>query len=216
MMRTTLLILITLSLVLAVDSARATPLRLRHSSKRTVSTSPPNQPRVLVDRQGEPLLKPFWLDHALEGTPHIEVNLSKQVARVYYGDKLVGQSPICAGRPGFRTPTGEFKVISKRKNHNSNLYGSWVDSTGAYAGEASASDTPPNGMTYVPAPMPYFMRLTYGGVGFHEGVIQGYPASHGCLRLPKEMAAKFFEHIPKNTKVIILDSEKPNPEAIDE
>jgi lipoprotein-anchoring transpeptidase ErfK/SrfK len=169
----------------------------------------------MVDRNGKPLAKPFWKDDSPEGTPRVEVDLSAQVARVYFDDKLVGQSPICAGRPGNETPVGEFSVIHKRENHESNLYGSWIDANGNYQGEANAGDNAPRGFTYQAAPMPHFMRLTYDGVGFHAGYIQGYPASHGCIRLPKEMAEKFFEHLPEKTKVVIADPSRPKPKPED-
>lgn len=203
---TTALILVSITV-----SLEATPMRLRHSSKRVLTTSPSEQPRVLVDRQGKPLPKAFWKDDNPEGTPRIEVNLAKQVAQVYFDDKLVGQSPICAGRPGHETPVGEFKVINKNETHASNLYGSWIDYEGNFKGEANAGDKAPHGLNYEAAPMPHFIRITWGGVGFHAGYIRGFPASHGCMRLPKEMAATFFKYIPKDTKVIITDPSRPTP-----
>ncbi len=202
---------LTLALIICViaTSLQATPLRLRHSSKRVTTTDPSGQPRILVDRDGKPLPKPFWKDDNPEGTPRIEVDLAEQVARVYFDDILVGQSPISSGRPGNETPVGEFTILSKKENHASNLYGSWIDSEGNYKGEANAGDKAPSGLTYQAAPMPHFMRLTYDGIGFHAGFIPGYPASHGCMRMPKDMAEKFFEHLPKNTKVVIIDSDRP-------
>jgi len=212
-MRIPRIVLTALTISFVAASAEATPMRLRHSSKRVLSTSPSEQPRKMVDLQGKPLPKAFWKNENPEGTPHIEVDLKKQVARVYFDGKLVGQSPICAGRPGFETPVGEFQILSKRETHSSNLYGSWIDQNGDFRGEANAGDKAPSGLRYAAAPMPHFMRISWDGVGFHAGFIQGFPASHGCMRLPEEMAAMFFKHIPKDTKVIITDQDPPGTYA---
>ncbi|MGF1677955.1 MAG: L,D-transpeptidase family protein [Candidatus Methylacidiphilales bacterium] len=183
----------------------AEPMRKMHSSKRESSTKQPSRYSVkeLVDPQGNPLPKPFWNNPAPVGTPHVEVTLSEQVARVYFDGVLVGQSPISSGRPGNETPTGEFTVINKNRSHYSNLYGSWIDAEGKFAGEASAGRKAPAGLRYAPAPMPFFIRLTDSGVGFHQGFIPGYPASRGCIRLPKETAETFFDHLPLKTRVLI-------------
>ncbi|MEM6821939.1 MAG: L,D-transpeptidase family protein [Verrucomicrobiota bacterium] len=195
-----------LLLACLVEHLTATPMRLRQSSKRVESTKDRLTDRVLVDRNGKPLPRPFWKNNSPSGIPRVEVNLAKQVARVYFDDVLVGQSPICSGRPGHRTPTGEFTIINKSRDHKSNLYGSWINTKGQFMGEANAGQRSAHGYRYVPAPMPFFLRLTYGGVGFHAGYIAGFPASHGCIRLPIEMAERFFEHLPKKTKVVIINS----------
>lgn len=202
-LRNLLWILIAISISYAISEA--SPMRLRHSSKRIVTTDPSSQPRKLVDRDGKPLPKPFWKEDHPQGTPRIEVALSEQVARVYFDDKLIGQSPISSGRPGHATPTGEFTIINKSKDHKSNLYGSWINPEGKFAGEANAGDKHPRGYQYVAAPMPHFLRITYGGVGFHAGFIPGFPASHGCIRLPADMAEIFFNHLHEGTKVTIIE-----------
>lgn len=148
--------------------------------------------------------KSFWEDPIPEGPVRVEVHLNDQAARVYVNDTLIGQSPISAGRPGHETPEGDYQIIHKRERHFSNLYGSWVNAAGEFAGEADAGQTAPVGMKYQPAPMPYFIRLTYSGIGFHAGFIPGFPASHGCIRLPEEMAEKFFRNLPEGTPVKIM------------
>lgn len=191
-------------LLFLASSLEAVPARLRHDSKRRATVKKESPGYALVDRQGNPLPKPFWADPFPPGAVHVEVHLNDQAARVFVDNRMVGQSPISSGRPGHETPEGEFTVIHKRENHTSNLYGSWMNANGEFAGEAEAGQTAPSGLRYVPAPMPYFIRLTYSGIGFHAGLIPGYPASHGCIRLPAEMAEKFFRHLPEGTLVKIM------------
>lgn len=202
---------IALVLMFLATSLEANPARLRHDSKRrnTAKKEPPGY--ALVDREGKPLPKPFWADPFPEGTIRVEVHLDEQAARVFVDDQLIGQSPISAGRPGFATPEGDYEIIHKREKHFSNLYGSWINADGQFAGEAEAGETAPRGLKYEPAPMPFFIRLTYTGVGFHAGFIPGYPASHGCIRLPKDMAEKFFQDLPEGTPVRIMNLSGPDP-----
>jgi len=178
-------------------------MRHRHSSKRRDTVSSHGADRYSVDQIVKPLARHFWKDDSPQGTPRVVVDLSSQVARVYFDQRLVGQSPVSTGRAGFETPTGSFKIINKRERHFSNLYGSWVDKSGRFAGEARAGQTARSGLSYRPSPMPYFIRLTNDGVGFHQGFVPGVPASHGCIRLPKSTASTFFKHLPVGTHVVI-------------
>ena len=88
---------------------------------------------------------------------------------------------------------------SNRYGWIENEYGQMVDN------DASPGDPVPPDCRYVPAPMPYWMRLTSYGIGMHAGFIPnpGHPASHGCIRLPKPMAPKVFEVVKSGTKVEI-------------
>jgi lipoprotein-anchoring transpeptidase ErfK/SrfK len=85
-------------------------------------------------------------------------------------------APVSTGRKGFRTPAGEYVVTDKHRKWRSTLY---------------------------PADMPFFMRLSCGEIGFHEGKLPGYPASHGCIRMRRKDAAEFFKQVPVGTKVVI-------------
>lgn len=150
----------------------------------------------------------FWFGEGEgqnDGKRRVVIDLSQQVAQVWAGDRLVGQSPVSTGRAGFETPSGQFTITQKSADHHSNLYGSWVDSSGKYQGDADFGDKAPKGLTYAPAPMPYFLRITGGGIGMHSGYVTGAPASHGCIRLPYNMAQNFFEYLPLGTPVEIMD-----------
>ena len=104
-----------------------------------------------------------------------------------------------------RAPRGKYKIIQKDANYKSGTYGVLRSkSTGAVVnGDYNArAGGAPAGTYFDPAPMPYWMRIT-GGYGMHVGFVTGYPVSHGCVRLPEDMAKTFFEHTPIGTKVTI-------------
>jgi hypothetical protein len=147
----------------------------------------------------------YWDGDGVQGPPSIQVNLAEQRAYFYKGDQLVGVSQISAGREGHDTPPGTYKVIQKDKDHASNLYGDYVDATGAVVQkDVEAGKTPkPPGAIFKGAPMPFFMRIT-GGVGMHQGYLPGYPASHGCIRMPGKMAETFFSNVDVGTPVTVV------------
>lgn len=110
----------------------------------------------------------------------ILVSLKKQ--RLYVHDKqgLVAETPISSGRRGMDTPKGIFTILQKNKRHYSNLY----------AG----------------APMPNMQRITWSGVAMHGGPLPGYPASHGCIRLPYSFAKTLFGMTSMHGRVIVADN----------
>jgi L,D-transpeptidase catalytic domain len=111
---------------------------------------------------------------------HIVVSLADQTLYAYNGQQLVAYSNISSGKPGHETPTGAFTVSEKDVDHHSSIYDN--------------------------ASMPFFMRLTDGGVGLHAGFIPGYPASHGCVRLPMGMARELYQHVDSGTPVEIIST----------
>src|SRR3984893_12660838 len=122
----------------------------------------------------------------------VEIDLSQQTAYLISGRRVVMQSPISSGRYGHLTSTGSFKVIEKERSHSSSIYGNIVDGYGRTIVADADVDMPvPTGCKFVPAPMPYFMRF-HGSDGMHAGYLPGYPASHGCVRMPQELAVALF------------------------
>ena len=120
-------------------------------------------------------------DHAWLKSCNVDcilISIADQRMDVFGDHQLIGWSTISSGRTGFDTPTGQFIVTDKDAMHRSNLYHD--------------------------APMPYFLRLTDGGVGLHAGYLPGYPASHGCIRLPPEMARHLFKNVQDGTFVEII------------
>jgi lipoprotein-anchoring transpeptidase ErfK/SrfK len=139
---------------------------------------------------------------SLLGTPMITIDLSNQKALLYKGDTLVGVSRVSTGKSGFRTPTGSYRISQKNPNHRSNLYGDYVDSAGRVvkANVDIRKDSRPAGTHFRGAPMSYFMRFN-GGIGMHAGYLPGYPASHGCVRMPRQMASLFYQNVGTGTRV---------------
>lgn len=147
----------------------------------------------------------YWDGDGVAGAPSIEINLTEQTAAFYKGTKLVGVSAISSGREGFGTPTGSYKIMEKDPDHVSSLYGDYVDAAGNIIQKDidTSKDPKPPGAIYKGAPMPHFMRVT-GGVGMHEGFLPGVPDSHGCIRMPKEMAETFYANVSVGTPVRIV------------
>jgi len=114
------------------------------------------------------------------------------------------QSPISSGRYGHLTEAGSFKVIEKARNHYSSIYGKIVDGYGrTVVADADVDMHVPRGYKFVPAPMPYFMRF-HGADGMHAGYLPGYPASHGCVRMPDELAIAFYNTVDVGTPVTVF------------
>jgi hypothetical protein len=107
------------------------------------------------------------------------VSLATQRAIVYRNGIPIGISTVSTGRPGHQTPTGVFVILQKHVEHYSSLYDS--------------------------APMPYMQRLTWGGVALHAGKLPGYPASHGCIRLPHDFARLLYAITQRGMTVVITE-----------
>jgi lipoprotein-anchoring transpeptidase ErfK/SrfK len=115
------------------------------------------------------------------GPLSILISIKQQRLTVYANGQPFAHSPVSTGVPGHPTPQGVFSVIQKNLHHRSNLY----------------SD----------APMPYMQRITWSGVAMHEGRLPGYPASHGCIRLPREFAQRLWGMTRIGARVIIAQDE---------
>lgn len=115
-----------------------------------------------------------------DGPTVIVVSLPEQRLHVYRDGQRVGVSTVSSGKPGHDTPTGAFPILQKKRTHRSNLYDD--------------------------APMPYMQRLTWDGIALHAGRNPGYPASHGCIRLPHAFAEQLFTLTERdNTLVVVAD-----------
>ena len=116
---------------------------------------------------------------APEGPVLVVINRQTQRLVVYRNGVPIGISTISTGREGYRTPTGIFAILQKRVEHYSSIYDN--------------------------APMPYMQRLTWGGVALHAGNLPGYPASHGCIRLPLDFARLLYGVTGIGTTVVVAD-----------
>lgn len=163
------------------------------------------------------------LDPARSG---VVVDLDRQRAYIYSQARLVAATRIASGRNNYRTSTGDFRIGQKNPNHASNLYGKLRNTeTGEdLPGEIDTRTTPvPEGMVFLGAPMPHFMRLNSldgkpSAIGFHQGHVPNRPASHGCIRLPARSAKSLYKLLPGGMPVFVYgekfgDPSRPLPQA---
>ena len=105
------------------------------------------------------------------------VSLSKQRITVYDADGWTLRAPVSSGQPGYDTPAGIYSIIEKEEEHYSNRYDD--------------------------AEMPFMQRITWSGIALHAGPLPGYPASHGCIRMPYEFAQRLFDITEIGMRVIV-------------
>lgn len=119
-----------------------------------------------------------WMPElAPRGPLVVVISLPAQQAHVYRNGVRIGLSPVSTGKPGHETPAGIYSILEKRREHHSNLYDR--------------------------ASMPFMQRLTWDGVALHAGRLPGYPASHGCIRLPQGFAEQRYGVTQRGTRVVI-------------
>ncbi len=178
---------------------------------RVLEQPHPRKKKAHVTRRaGTPAPTPvpgFWKDDEdAKGERKIVVSISAQRAYFYKGETLIGESPISTGRKGFDTPPGKYRVIQKDANHVSNLYGDYVNSAAfVVQRDVEVGKHPrPKGATFRGAPMRYFLRFT-GGYGMHAGFVPRFRASHGCIRMPIDMAKRFFDAAKEGTPVVVKE-----------
>jgi hypothetical protein len=163
---------------LAVLAAFASPVALD-------AQGAPKSAQLELAKQSEKLKPGEWVwkpEIASDGPVLVYVDLGRQRATVYRNGVRIGVSTISSGKDGHETPTGVFTILEKNKEHHSK--------------------------TYNDASMPFQQRLTWLGVAMHAGNLPGYPASHGCVRLPMEFAKKLFEVTPMGGTVVIAGGHK--------
>jgi lipoprotein-anchoring transpeptidase ErfK/SrfK len=114
------------------------------------------------------------------GSVRVLVSIPAQRAWVFRGSELLATTPVSTGKRGHETPTGTFPILQKRVEHYSNRYDN--------------------------APMPYMQRLTHYGIALHGGRVPGYPASHGCIRLPHGFARRLYHLTDFGTRVTITSA----------
>jgi lipoprotein-anchoring transpeptidase ErfK/SrfK len=116
-----------------------------------------------------------------QGPLVIAISIRNQNLKLYDANGLFAESPVSTGMAGHSTPMGVFSVIQKQKLHHSNIYSG--------------------------APMPYMQRITWSGIAIHAGVLPGYPASHGCIRMPMAFALKMWSWTKMGARVVVVPGE---------
>jgi L,D-transpeptidase catalytic domain len=134
-------------------------------------------------------LKPgqYWWNPQLSPTGPVVVLVSipQQTMHVYRNGILIGRSTVSTGSKGHATPGGVFSILEKKQAHRSKKYDN--------------------------APMPYMQRLTWTGIAMHSGALPGYPASHGCIRLPYDFSQLLFKATANGGTVVVGDGKTPTP-----
>ncbi|MGB8167300.1 MAG: L,D-transpeptidase family protein [Chthoniobacteraceae bacterium] len=168
-------------------------------------SKPKTSVNSLIGRQAPPKVETSLTNRINPDNSRVIISLSKQRAYVMVGSDIYIDTPVSTGKRAGMTPTGSFRVMEKDLNHRSSVYGDFVDGKGrtVRSGVSTKVDSAPSGTRYVGAPMKYFCRLTSNGVGMHIGILPGYPASHGCVRLPAAIAPLIYEKVKVGTPVTI-------------
>lgn len=134
-------------------------------------------------------LKPgeYWWNPQLSPSGPVValVSIPQQTMFVYRNGVLIGRSTVSTGSKGHATPGGVFSILEKKETHRSKKYDN--------------------------APMPYMQRLTWTGIAMHSGALPGYPASHGCIRLPYDFSQLLFKATEKGGTVVVGDGKTPTP-----
>jgi lipoprotein-anchoring transpeptidase ErfK/SrfK len=193
---------IAIALSASVAQTRRPPVPAVVQSPRATA-QPPRKATDLIHKQDPIRINQQLLTQINPDDVHLIVSIPKQRAYLMAGEQVVIDSPISSGKRGHSSPTGKFTVLEKDKSHHSSLYGDFRDSKGRIvrAGVSARIDAAPSGTHFAGAEMKWFMRLTGDGVGMHVGILPGYPASHGCVRMPSQAAELFYNHVKVGTPV---------------
>lgn len=142
--------------------------------------APPRRPKVRR-QSGKKIEAPEKVSAKPQGPLIIAISIERQNLKVYDANGFFAETPISTGMKGHATPMGVFSIIQKNKFHRSNIYSG--------------------------APMPFMQRITWSGIAMHAGVLPGYPASHGCIRMPMAFAAKMWNWTKMGVRVVVTPGE---------
>jgi len=167
----------------------------------------------LLKKQTPPKTIPKVLEQSTPENTRVHISIPKQRAYLIVGEEIGIDTPISSGKRAGMTPQGNFVVVQKDADHRSSLYGDFVNKKGQVVrgGVSTKIDSAPSGTTYRGASMRWFMRFgdpvskSPRPEGMHTGILPGYPASHGCVRLPDDIARMIFEKVVVGTSVSIGD-----------
>jgi lipoprotein-anchoring transpeptidase ErfK/SrfK len=149
------------------------------------SSSPPQRRQKVRSHLGKKTEAPGKEAAKPQGPLVIAISINKQNMKIYDANGFFAETPISTGMAGHPTPTGVFSVIQKQKLHHSNIYSG--------------------------APMPFMQRITWSGIAIHAGVLPGYPASHGCIRMPTAFAVKMYGWTKMGARVVVTPGELSSP-----
>jgi lipoprotein-anchoring transpeptidase ErfK/SrfK len=143
--------------------------------------APPAPQRRPKPRRQAKKIEPVKESAKPQGPLVIAISIERQTLKIYDANGFYAETPISTGMKGHPTPMGVFSIIQKHKLHHSNIYSG--------------------------APMPFMQRITWSGVAMHAGVLPGYPASHGCIRMPLAFATKLWGWTKMGARVVVTPGE---------
>ncbi|MBC7980562.1 MAG: L,D-transpeptidase family protein [Armatimonadetes bacterium] len=140
-----------------------------------------------------------------QSNAQLRISLAKQRAFLMNGEEVVMDYPISSGTKSRPTPAGEYRILEKIVDKSSNSYGKILDAEGEVVNSNAdvKNDPIPEGGKFVGAPMKYWMRLTWDGIGHHIGNVPRYPASHACIRGPRKVMPVIYSKLAVGTRVVI-------------
>lgn len=160
--------------------------------------------------KGYPKTSKVWKNEELLAKTNAEnsslvISIPLQRGFLMNGEEVVIDYPVSTGRSSHPTPKGEYKILEKEAEKRSNAYGKIYDAEGNVVNSDADSrkDEIPEGGKFLGASMPYWMRLTWDGVGHHIGRVPRYPASHACIRGPRSVMPTVFRKVKLGTTVIV-------------
>ncbi len=192
----------------------ASPNGLQQEAYKAMHVNPyePGTYQHFRAKKGYPRNYSIWIDKDVlaqtnESNSSIRIDLSEQRGYLMNGSKLAMDYPVATGRAAFPTPSGDFQILEKVKSgKHSATYGKIYDADGVLINDDADSrkDPVPPGGKYVGAEMPYWMRITWDGVGMHKGRVPRRPASHGCIRIYWRVVATVYSKVKRGTPVKIV------------
>ncbi|MFZ4483560.1 MAG: L,D-transpeptidase [Chthoniobacterales bacterium] len=175
-------------------SGQAAQIKTQHTAFRSQQGW-----RKLTYRQADLLAK------ANAQNSSVEISLREQRGLLLVDGAIAMDFPVATGKSSHPTPKGSYKILDKKQDYASNLYGRIISATGetAVSDADTREDVVPEGGRFAGAKMPYWMRITPTGVGMHVGYVPGRPASHGCIRLKKDVAVELFKILALGSPVTV-------------
>src|SRR4051812_47258024 len=176
--------IVSVPLVIAASSQADAASYYYWNDSQPVIISPVMRPDVVRKPKARHVQKALTVDKGAakpQGPLTLAVSINKQQLKVYDANGLFAEAPVSTGMKGHSTPMGVFSVIQKQKFHRSNIYSG--------------------------APMPFMQRITWSGIALHAGVLPGYPASHGCIRMPASFATRIYGWTRMGSRVLVTHGE---------
>jgi len=198
------------ALLLASCATKVEPTALDKKSEEYKNPYPEGTYDHFKARKDYPKTYDVWKNEELlaktdASNSNIYIDLGTQRGMLKNGSEIVMDYPICSGIKSRPTPPGTYKILEKVVDKSSNRYGKMLDANGDVVnGDADAfNDTVPEGGKFVGAPMRYWMRLTWDGVGHHIGPVKRYPASHACIRGPSKIMPLVYSKMKVGSTVVV-------------